>query len=71
VVKVDKSSPLELSEAIVDEACIFCIYTYKDGGATWTDQVRTCALQKGTVLLCKEGKIQAEGGKGGYYMVLF
>jgi hypothetical protein len=68
---VDNSSTLDFSDHLVDEMCIFCIYTYKDGGATWTDKVRTCTLQKSTVLLCKEGRVQAEGGKGGHYMVLF
>jgi hypothetical protein len=66
--RVDQLSPFDL---IVDEVCIFGICTYEDGGATWTDKVRTCTLQKNTVLVCKEGKVQAEGGKGGRYMVLF
>jgi hypothetical protein len=69
--RVDKSSPFDLSDHLVDEVCIFGICTYKDGGASWTDEVRTCTLQKNIVLVCKEGTVQAEGGKGGHYMVLF
>jgi hypothetical protein len=66
---VDKPFPFDVSGQSVDEVYI-CIYTYQDGGATWTDRVRTYTLQKSIVLVCKEGKVQAEGGKGGHHMVL-
>jgi hypothetical protein len=40
-------------------------------GAIWTDLVRTCDLADNTLLRYEEGVIEAEGDKGGIYLVLY
>lgn len=69
--EVDSRSPCNPDEIEDDEKCVFCIRKNGEGGAIWTDKVRECRLEPGTVLLYVEGCIKAEGNSGGIYLILY
>jgi hypothetical protein len=49
---------------------IFCLRRSREGGAMWSDGVRTIELEEFNIVYCINGRLEANDGKGGLYLVL-
>jgi hypothetical protein len=49
---------------------IFCLRRSREGGAMWSDGVRTIELEEFNIVYCINGRLEANDGKGGLYLIL-